>query len=115
MRVMVLNRSGDPTLAICLSEEVLSLTNAAKRLPARRGDRPPHVSCLFRWAKHGLRGVRLETIRVGGTLCTSREALERFFARLAETDGSDTPRTGISSVRQRQIEGAHRQAGAALQ
>jgi hypothetical protein len=38
--------------------------------------------------KPGLWGVRLETIRVGGTLCTSRQALERFFARLAETDAA---------------------------
>jgi hypothetical protein len=30
-----------------------------------------------------VRGIRLEVIRVGGTLCTSVEALQRFFERLA--------------------------------
>jgi hypothetical protein len=30
-----------------------------------------------------MKGVRLETIQVGGTRCTSMEALERFFHRLS--------------------------------
>src|SRR3954454_156677 len=100
MRAIVPHRIGDRTLAISLSEDIRSLTNATKLLPTRRGDRPPHVSCLFRWAKHGLRGARLETLRVGGTLCTSREALERFFARLAEVDGPDPGLTEIPAHRQ---------------
>jgi hypothetical protein len=101
-------------LPISLSEEIHSLTNATKLLPARRSGRKPHVSCLFRWAKHGLRGVRLETIRVGGTLCTSREALERFFARLAELDHPNATRAEIPTPRQREIAEASRKAEAAL-
>jgi hypothetical protein len=103
-------------LAISLSEEIRSLTNATKFLPSRRGDRPPHVSCLFRWARHGLRGVRLETIRVGGTLCTSKEALERFFARLAELDGpnADAARVEAPARRQREIAEASHRAEASL-
>jgi hypothetical protein len=31
----------------------------------------------------------LETLRVGGTLCTSREALERFFERIDAVPGSE--------------------------
>src|SRR5262249_49054459 len=80
MRAIVPRRSGDRTVSITLSEEIHSLTHATKLLPTRRGDRPVHSSCLFRWARNGLRGTKLETVRVGGTLCTSKEALERFFA-----------------------------------
>jgi hypothetical protein len=60
--------------------------------------------------------VRLESIRVGGTLCTSREALERFFARLAELDNpdADVARAEMPSRRQREIAEAARQAEAAL-
>jgi hypothetical protein len=87
-RAIVPARSGDPALAIPLTEDVRSLAHATKFLPARRGGRPVHPSCLFRWARYGLRGIRLETIRVGATLCTSRQALERFFARLAELDSA---------------------------
>ena len=64
------------------SESVLSLTEAAKALPRRRAGKRPHVATLYRWASRGLRGVKLETLQVGGTLCTSTEALQRFFERL---------------------------------
>jgi hypothetical protein len=57
----------------------------------------------------------LETTRVGGTLATSREALERFFARLAETDGANAGRGEVSDRRKREIEDASRKAGEALQ
>jgi hypothetical protein len=122
MRVIVPNRSGDQALSITLAEEIQPIVRAAKWLPARRGDRPTHASCLFRWAKHGLRGVRLETLRVGGTLCTSREALERFFARLAEKGNPKaaalcTPVPAPSqpdSRRQREIAEAAVQAEVAL-
>lgn len=67
-----------------LSETVITLTEAATLLPRRRAGRPTHASTLFRWANPGLRGVRLEVMQVGGTKCTSREALARFFARLSE-------------------------------
>lgn len=46
---------------------------------------------LWRWAKKGLNGpdgqkVHLEIVRVGGTNCTSIEALQRFFDRLQGED-----------------------------
>ena len=66
------------------SERVISLTEAAEHLPRRRGSKKPHVATLYRWASRGLRGVQLESIPIGGTLCTSAEALQRFFERLAE-------------------------------
>lgn len=64
------------------TEEVVSLGTAAHRLPRCRGGRPVNPSTLWRWATRGLRGVRLETIRVGGSTCTSTEAVKRFLAAL---------------------------------
>ncbi len=74
------------------TETVTSLTEAAKwkRLPRRRQGKRPHVSTIYRWATAGVAGVKLETIRVGGTLCTSFEALQRFFERLSGTDAVQT-------------------------
>ena len=66
------------------TESPIPLTQAADELPRRRRGRKTHVSTLFRWSKAGCKGVRLETIQVGGTRCTSREALQRFFERLSE-------------------------------
>ena len=64
------------------TEELLSLTEAARLVPRRRGGKRAHVATLYRWAKDGLRGVFLDVLQVGGTRCTSREALQRFFERL---------------------------------
>ena len=65
-----------------LREELLSLSDAARLLPRRRGGRKVHTTTLYRWTATGLKGVVLESLQVGGTRCTSREALGRFFARL---------------------------------
>lgn len=71
-------------------ETVLSLNEAAKQpiLPRRRGGKRPHVSTLYRWATAGCRDEHLEVVRVGGTLCTSLEALQRFVDRLTAADPS---------------------------
>lgn len=70
-----------------ISETVISLVDATKLLPARRSGKRPHISCLYRWTSSGCRGVILESLQVGGTRCTSHEALARFFERLTHTEG----------------------------
>ena len=48
-----------------------------------------HTStCLYRWTTSGCRGVVLESVQVGATRCTSREAMARFFARLSRAAGT---------------------------
>ena len=66
-------------------EKLLSLTEATKSIPKVDGKRP-HVSSAWRWIKLGLNGVHLEHVKVGGRLCTSVEALNRFFNALAEKE-----------------------------
>lgn len=77
------------------TEKCFSLREAAKLdcLPRRRGGKAPHASTLLRWATAGVKGVTLETIRWGGTLCTSAEALVRFAEALShpKTAPADTP------------------------
>ncbi len=72
------------------SENVFSLTEATEHLPHRRGGRAVHVATLYRWAQRGVRGVILESLQVGGTKCTSLEALQRFFERLSNPNGTAT-------------------------
>jgi hypothetical protein len=67
------------------NETIVSLTEATKTLPRVNGKRPA-ISTLWRWCRKGLRGVRLEYIRVGRNIATSREALNRFFEALAQDD-----------------------------
>ncbi|MFN0021058.1 MAG: DUF1580 domain-containing protein [Pirellulaceae bacterium] len=71
----------DHASPIPLTEDILSLSEAATILPRRRGKKT-NTCTLYRWTKRGLRGVVLESIQIGGTRCTSRQALERFFGEL---------------------------------
>jgi hypothetical protein len=101
------------------SEELISLTEAANRLPKRRQGKRTAASTLYRWATVGLRGVQLETLPCGGMLCTSMNALQRFFDRLAEARRvhSSPPSTGQVPVRSRthaQAQHAGRKAGEKL-
>lgn len=90
-------------MSILISEDLISLPDAAKLLPGRRRGKKPHVSCLYRWTTAGCKGVVLESVQVGGTRCTSREALERFFARLSR----------VSHARRRTVTGRNRAINAA--
>jgi hypothetical protein len=76
---------------ICVgSEQLLTLAQLAKRIPRRRRERPVHPSTVHRWRRPGIRGVRLECIRVGGAWHTSLEAFQRFCEQLSALE-ADTP------------------------
>jgi hypothetical protein len=90
-------------------ENLLSLTEAANRLPIRRGGKRPHVSCLYRWTTSGCRGVVLESISIGGTRCTSAEAMQRFFDRLSQPPAESAPPGQAQAIRMKLNEEAARQ------
>lgn len=95
-------------------EEVISLFEAAKRLPRVRNGKKLHLSTLFRWAQRGKRSndgmqIRLETIQVGGTKCTSLQALQRFFDRLTGDQKVITPPSITQREAQRRQEQAMRE------
>lgn len=93
-----------------LCERLISLATAAKLCPRRRGGKRPHVSCLYRWTVTGCRSVLLESVQVGGTRCTSREALARFFVALTAASGvgadNSTPTVRTAVQRRRSYERA---------
>lgn len=62
-------------------ERLLSLADAAKRIPGRMG-RPISKQTVWVWTKSGRRGVKLEAVFVGGDLKTSEEAIARFSAAM---------------------------------
>ena len=78
-------------------ETVFALSAAPRRAPRLRGGRPINTATFYRWASRGCRGVRLETIQIGGTKCTSQEALQRFFDRLSNHDRDSSMRTSDST------------------
>jgi hypothetical protein len=78
-----------------LSEDTVTLTDASKIIPGR-----PHSSTIWRWHQHGCRGVKLETVVIGGRRFTSREAIKRFIAKT--TAARDGDAEAISPTRRRQ-------------
>lgn len=64
-------------------ETAMTLEQASRTLPRMRSTKI-HASTLWRWCKQGVNGIFLEHGRVGRTLVTTPEALNRFFVALAE-------------------------------
>ena len=60
-----------------LTEDVITLREAARLLPKR-----PHHATLWRWANKGVGGIRLESVKQGRDLLTSKQALNRFLRAL---------------------------------
>jgi len=97
------------------NETPLSLSEASHQVPRGR-DRSKriHTSTIYRWCTKGVRGERLEAVRVGGLLVTSCEALNRFFHRLnAGEDGAASYATAAHKrQREREIKQAERKLSA---
>lgn len=93
-------------------EKLISFCDAARRLPSLRRGKPLNLKTLYRWAQTGRRGVRLESVRVGGTRCTSVEALARFISALSGPP-AEVPSARHSKIREKQIEEAEKSCAAA--
>ncbi len=69
-----------------LAEHLISFRQAAKLLPQGRR---PSAATWWRWVHRGLKGCHLEVVYLGGRVCTSTEAVQRFFAAItAKADGA---------------------------
>lgn len=80
------------------TEGILTLSEAVAHLPAPNG-KCVSVASLWRWAKKGVKGVRLEHVRVGRRLCTSKEALDRFMKAVTAADDADSITLDAREVR----------------
>jgi len=89
------------------SETLIPIREAPRHLPPRPTGKRVHISACYRWICRGVRGVHLESIKIGGSTYTSKEALQRFANRLsrASDQESDGPRAK-TITRQKQIERA---------
>jgi hypothetical protein len=77
------------------------LTQAARRVPRTRLERPVSLSCLFRWITTGVIGpngqrIKLEAARLAGRWITTPGAIRRFVEAQtprSRDDGTLTLRT----------------------
>ena len=82
------------------AEQLLTLSEAARALPRLRGDRKVHVSTLYRWIKRGV----LDAVKIGRTLVTSREALQRFAERTTTGAAAVAPQATGSDRIERELD-----------
>jgi hypothetical protein len=84
-----------PNLILANGEELVPLAEATRLFPRRR-NRHPHISCLYRWAGPGSKGVVLETAQAPSGLCTSRAAVGRFLSALTVASRLSAPSSADS-------------------
>ena len=70
-----------------LTEDVLTMSEARNEIHAITRQRPDKAT-ITRWIHRGCHGTKLEAVRLGRQLITSKQALTRFLeARTAESVG----------------------------
>ena len=94
-------------------EELITLAEAARRVPNRKSGRGVNCSTVWRWCLAGCKGVRLETVFCGGTRFTSREALQRFFVATTAAASGETLPSPTAKQRAKAVEAAERELTAA--
>lgn len=93
--------------------EVITLTEAADMIGRNYGLKPS-VATVWRWAKKGLCGHRLATIRIGRRYRTTTTAVRDFVERLSEgghkpVDSQAAERSPVDTFTKAEIAEAHRQ------
>ena len=91
------------------TEKPLTISKAMGLPQLRRNDRKPHVAQGYRWCSAGLKGIVLESIVIGGSRCTTSEAIDRWIARLSGHDHMDSQPVRAPSRRQRDHDKAEKQ------
>jgi hypothetical protein len=72
------------------NENLIPLRDAPEHLPKRNG-KSINPATIYRWSQSGVAGFRLETMKIGGCLFTSVEAIERFIERTNDVKKSVKP------------------------
>jgi len=85
------------------AETIVSLGEACRSFP------PDGISdaTMARWIQRGVRGVKLETLMIGGRRFTSKEAICRF---IAAQNADEQPAPAITPAQRRRQSEAARQA-----
>ena len=67
-----------------LTEDLLTLKQAAKAVPRPKGRKPVHYATIYRWVNTGVRGTKLETIKIGQQYMTSVQRIHAFLEATQE-------------------------------
>ena len=89
-----------------LHERVLTLTEATRLPFLKRNGKRPALTTMLRWARRGINGQRLETVRIGRSLCTSAEAVQRFIRAMSAAE-CHLPNGADDGALRRDVAAAH--------
>jgi hypothetical protein len=78
-----------------------AISEVPNRIPKTSRGRRVSIATVVRWSTKGLKGIKLETIRIGGTRCTCDDALRRFFERISQSQSGRTPSPALLTATQR--------------
>ncbi len=96
------------------TENLIPLREVPRHLPPRPNGKRLHISAVYRWTLRGIKGVVLESIRIGGTTYTSQEAIQRSSERLTKPLPVQIAPSKVSRLRQRQLDQANTAVSKAL-
>jgi len=97
------------------------LAKLADAMPCRRKGRKTNVATVYRWTSKGCRGIKLRSIQIGATRCSTIEWLSEFFEALTlahaaspatqSGDGAPVPAMSVrtSAARLRSHQAAERE------
>jgi hypothetical protein len=80
------------------AERLIAISELPALLPRRRNGKRVHVSACYRWISRGVgpEKHKLEAIRIGRTMYTSWEALQRFGENLGTSMTPDSASSIVS-------------------
>lgn len=81
-------------------ETIFPIVEAPGRLPSRHGKKI-NITTVYRWIRSGSRGVKLESIILGGVRYTSTEAIQRFVERVSAAANGETSPVVRSAIQRR--------------
>jgi hypothetical protein len=93
------------------SENLIHLNEVTKLVPSSRPGKRLNIATIWRWCTCGVRGVVLESVNIGNSRFTSREAVTRFVERCSDATAlhMPNPKKRTSAQRQRDFEKAERE------
>lgn len=77
---------GEPAMLDLSEQNLMSFAEVTRRLPPSPSGKKRHVATIHRWRRPGVRGVRLEAIRIGHQYFTSWSAVTRFVERISQSE-----------------------------
>ncbi len=73
------------------AEHLIAPREYCEMRPPGRNGRPMHIATAYRHIFNGVRGIKLEHVKIGSQIYTSREAVQRFIEAMTDLPRGKSP------------------------